>query len=339
MGEILSQSEIDALINAMVNEEAVGATPPAAPKPRRFEAPPKRIRPYDFRRPDKFSKEQLRTLQFIHENFARLLNTFFAANFRTVVQMVVGAVDQNTYADFMRGIQNPSVITPFTLDPLPGTCVLDISPVVAFPMLDRMFGGPGHALQQLRPLTDIEASVMSRVIKGTLDALRDTWSNLMELHPRQGPIDTNPMFVQVVAPTEIVVTIAIDVRIGEHVGVITLCLPYTTLEPILEKLTAHNWYASSRREPSELDLSNLQERVGEAKVTLATQLGAAQLTIREILDLGPGDVVVLDRGPGDPALVLVGNQVKYQGRVGRLRGRMAVEIIGLAPKGEEEHGE
>lgn len=333
MAEILSQAEIDALIQSMLTGDAPGQGMRSSAGASDISGP-KRVRTYDFRRPDKFSKEQLRTLQMIHENMTRYLATYFAARFRTMVQMVIGSVDQNTYSDFIRSVSNPSVLCPFTIDPLPGTCVMDINPIVAFPMIDRLFGGPGAALQQNRALTEIETSVMGGVIQGTLSAFAEVWSNIASMTPKPGAIETNPLFVQVAAPSEIVVTIAIDVRIGEHVGVITLCIPHLTLEPILPKLSAHNWFQQTSSEPRLADQLALQGRVGEARVPLIVELGRTTLTIREILDISPGDVLMVDTAKGSNLTVYVGTQPKFVGQPGRVKGRLALEVTGMAEKGD-----
>lgn len=335
MADILSQSEIDALISAMVNEDqGEGGSQSASATPL-----PKRVRQYDFRRPDKFSKDQIRTLQMIHENFIRLLQTYFAARFRTMVQMVVGSVDQNTYGEFIRSVSSPSVICPFSMSPLAGTCVMDVNPVVAFPMLDRLMGGPGAGVAQSRALTEIETSVMQSVIQGSLNAYAEAWITVGEFRLEAGGIETNPVFVQVAAPGEIVITVAIDVRIGEHVGVITLCLPHLTLEPIVDKLSAHNWFKTQAREVKAADLAALESRVGGARVNVVAELGRTELSIREILDLNAGDVVVLETPMNNPLQIYVGNQPKFIGRPGRIRGRMAIEITGEARKGEDEDDE
>lgn len=332
MADILSQAEIDALIAAMTNQEQeTGGARPSALSPS-----PKRVRSYDFRRPDKFSKDQIRTLQMIHENFIRPLQTYFAGRFRTMVQMVVGSVDQTTFAEFTRSISNPSLLCPFSMNPLPGNCVIDINPVVAFPMIDRLMGGPGAALPQIRPLTEIEAAVMHGVIKGTLDAYAEAWRNVHDMDFTPGNIETNPMFVQVAAPSEIVITVAIDVRVGEHVGVITVCLPHLTLEPILDRLSAHNWFKTQVREVRPADVAALESVVGEARVSVMAELGRAELSIGDLLDLAPGDTILLDKRVTETISVFVGNQAKFTGKPGRVRGRMAVEIIGDATKGDDE---
>lgn len=339
MADILSQSEIDALISAMVNqeqEEESGSSSGSSSRRSSLSLIPKRVRQYDFRRPDKFSKDQIRTLQMIHENFIRPLQTYFAARFRTMIQMVIGSVDQNTYAEFIRSISNPSVICPFSMAPLPGTCVLDLNPVVAFPMLDRLFGGPGTAIGQTRALTEIETVVMTSVIEGTLNAYTEAWKNISTFTVEPGNIETNPLFVQVAAPGEIVITVAIDVRIGEHVGVITLCLPHMTLEPILDRLSAHNWFKTHSREVKPADLAILESRVVGTRVPLVAELGRTDLPVREILDLSVGDVIMLEKGRTEPIDLYVGNQRKFVGHPGRVRGRIAVEIVGDARKGDDD---
>lgn len=332
MSDILTQAEIDALINAMVNQEQEAE----AKKAPGVSQTPKRIRQYDFGRPDKFSKDQIRTLQMIHENFIRPLQTYFAGRFRTMVQMVVGSVDQNTYSEFLRSISNPSVICPFTMAPLPGTCVLDINPVIAFPMIDRLFGGPGGSMPQSRPVTEIESAVMQGIVRGTLDAYAEAWKNVYDMRMTPGNIETNPMFVQVAAPGEIVITVAIDVRVGEHVGVITLCLPHLTLEPILDRLSAHNWFKTQAREIRAADAAAIESVVGQAKVPVTAEMGRVDLTVSDILGLNIGDVVVLDTKLTDPVRVKVGNETKFLGRPGTIRGRVVVEITGDAMKGDDE---
>lgn len=333
MAEILSQDEIDALIHSMLTPDPGPGQQPAQSGLQELPGM-KRVRTYDFKRPDKFSKEQLRTLQNIHENLTRYLATYFAARFRTMVQMVVGSVDQMTYSDFIRSASNPSVLCPFTMEPLPGTCVMDVNPIVAFPMLDRLFGGPGAAMQQNRALTEIETSVMQGVIAGTIATFAEAWSNVVDLSPRAGSIETNPLFVQVAAPNEIVVSIAIDVRIGEHVGVITLCIPHLTLEPILSKLSAHNWFQQTAKEPQPEQQQALRSRVGDARVPMIVELGQATLTIRDVLDLAPGDVLMLDTASGSDLTLYVGSVPKFVGQPGRVKGRLALEITGFAEKGD-----
>ena len=341
MAEILTQQEIDDLIAAMgagepVREQAPAVEPVRAPSPQREGQRERRVRVYDFRRPDKFSKEQLRTISMIHDNFTRLLATFFSAHFRAVVQLSLSSVDQMTYGEFTRALSDPTVLSIFTLKPLKGNGLLDITPAVAFPMIDRLFGGPGQAVEKIRPLTEIEQTVMDRLSRGFLSSLAEAWRNVIELEPRLEAMESNPMFAQIASPNEIVVAVVIDLRMGEHRGNINLCLPYLLIEPVLPKLSAHSWFASSQREATPELLSNLNHRLAETGVPLIAVLGQAAVSVRDLLGLEAGDVVRLDTRVGGEIDVTVGSRPKFTGQPGTFNGRLAVRIKALAGSEEDE---
>lgn len=346
LAEILSQTEIDALIKAM----AVGGLAPSRPQPSPTLGPPsavqtagsgvqdKRIRVYDFRRPDKFSKDQLRTLSMVHDNFTRMLSTYFSANFRTVFSLFLTSVDQITYGEFTQTLSEPTIMSIFSMPPLKGNAIMDISPSLAFPMIDRLLGGPGQGLERLRPLTEIESSVMERVIRGFLDALAESWRNIVDSKPRLEAVETNPSFSQVVPPNEICVGILIEVKLGEHKGAISLCVPYIMLEPVVGRLSAHNWFASAKRESSPAFLSELNRRLTEASVPLSAVLGEAELTIKELVDLEVGDVILLNRRVDQEVELLVGNRPKFDAIPGTLNDRMALRVTQVH-RSEEDNDE
>ncbi|MCL5045844.1 MAG: flagellar motor switch protein FliM, partial [Actinobacteria bacterium] len=300
MAEILSQKEIDELIASLAAPGSASVVSPKAREPRpaasagtAAEGRERRVRVYDFRRPDKFSKEQLRTLSMIHDNFARLLTTVFSGHFRSMVSVSVASVDDLTYAEFIRSIANPSVLTVFSLPPLKGNAVMDINPSIAFPMIDRIFGGPGNKLDKARPLTEIEGVVMERLSRGFLESLAEAWHNIAEFKPQVEGIEANPLFTQVVPPNEIVVSVSLDTRIGDNQGTMTLCLPYMVIEPVLPKLSAHNWFASSQRDAPTMS-QGLQKRLAEARIPLTAYLGQARIKVRDLLALQRGDVIPLN---------------------------------------------
>lgn len=356
MADILSQAEIDALIHAMsdggglaqadadaeagsAGNEAATASAPRGHAERQNPARDRRLRVYDFRRPDKFSKDQLRTISMIHDNFTRLLTTYFSATFRTMLQVSLLSVDQVTYGEFTRGISEPAIMGVFSLPPLKGTAVLDLQPSVAFPMLDRLFGGPGQSLDKIRALTDIETSVMERLIRGFLSSLREAWQNVVAFEPKLEAIETNPLFAQVVAPNEICVAVTVEIRVGEHRGNLQLCLPYLVLEPVVPKLSAHNWFASAQRETSPEMLAALNRRLEEARVPVVAVLGEATVTFGELLNLEPGDVVLLNRRARDEITVLINTRPKFAALPGTLGGRLALRLTRVIEQEEEERDE
>ncbi len=239
MTEILSQDEIDALLSAIstgdVDTEEIKDT-----------GEQKKVKIYDFKRPDKFSKDQIRTLQMMHETFARLTTTSLSAQLRTLVSVHVASVDQLTYEEFIRSIPNPTTLGIVNMDPLKGSAVMEIDPSITFTIIDRVFGGAGEPLKINRELTDIELSVMENIIVRVLSNLRESWSTVIDLRPRLGNIETNPQFAQIVPPNDMVVLITLETKVGDVEGMMNFCIPYITIEPIISKLSAQYWYSSIR---------------------------------------------------------------------------------------------
>ncbi|HEX6989556.1 MAG TPA: flagellar motor switch protein FliM [Bacillota bacterium] len=289
----------------------------------RVAAKPRNIRLYDFRRPDKFSKEQIRTLQMLHDNFARALTTVFTTHLRTGVDVAVTAVQQMTYGEFIGRVDDPAVLAVVELEPLAGTGLFEFDPGLVYPMLDRLFGGPGQSAAERRPLTDIEQSVMERVVEAALEALAGSWSNLVHLQPSLRTIESNPAFTHIVAPNEVCVIITFEVRLGAHRGRMQLCLPYIVLEPVVPKLSTQHWFAAERKVQRVEQVGAELERV---VVGVWVRLGKATVTLRELLDLEPGDLLQLERRHGQPVEVFVEDQPTYRALPGRRGNRLAVRI-------------
>lgn len=237
MTEVLSQDEIDQLLTAISSGDA--SIEDARPI-----SDTRKIKLYDFRRPDKFSKEQMRTLSLMHETFARLTTTSLSAQLRSMVHVHVASVDQLTYEEFIRSIPTPSTLAVITMDPLKGNAVLEVDPSITFSIIDRLFGGTGQAAKVQRDLTDIENSVMEGVIVRILANVRESWTQVIDLRPRLGQIETNPQFAQIVPPSEMVVLVTLETKVGEEEGMMNFCIPYITIEPIISKLSSQFWFSS-----------------------------------------------------------------------------------------------
>ncbi|MEW6723383.1 MAG: flagellar motor switch protein FliM [Bacillota bacterium] len=331
MSEILTQAEIDALIGALQSGEAHIQGPSADERIRQ-------IRVYDFRRPSKFSKDQIRTLQMLHDNLARLLTTYFSTLFRTMVQLTVSSVDELTYGEFTRSLASPGIIGVVNLEPLAGSGILEIGPSIAFPMIDRLFGGAGQTVEKYRALSEIEQTVVQRVLMGFFANLREAWKNIIELRPRLETIETNPLFTQVVPANEIVVAIVFRAKIGDHTGTINFCIPFIAIEPVLPRLTAHNWFAAAQREQGPAGRAALRARVEETMLPVSLVLGEAGITVAELLDLKIGDVIRLNSRANDELTVSVGEAPSFLGRPGQVKNRLAVRITAPNKGGGENHG-
>jgi flagellar motor switch protein FliM len=334
MTEVLSQDEIDQLLTAInAGETELEAIRPTADT--------RKIKIYDFKRPDKFSKEQIRTVQIMHETFARLTTTSLSASLRALVHVHVASVDQLTYEEFIRSIPTPTTLAVISMDPLKGQAVLEIDPSVTFTIIDRLFGGSGEGSKLNRELTDIEHSVMEGIIVRILGNMREAWTQVIDLRPRLSQIETNPQFAQIVPPAEMVVLVTLETKVGEIEGMMNLCIPYLTIEPIVSKLSAQYWYSSVRRGATTENLNVLKEKLSTVEIPIIAEIGKIQVSVRDVLSLRAGDVVRLYNVKVDDPMVLnVGNKKKFLCRPGVIGRKMAVQIVKkLEDVGQEEFEE
>lgn len=333
MSEILSQDEIDALLSALSTGEV------KTEQAKKTDEPHKKIRVYDFKRPNKFSKEQIHTIQALHENFARLLATYFSATLRTVVQISVHSVEQLTYEEFIHSLPNPTILNIFQMDPLEGNAILEINPSITFTIIDRLFGGQGHAPEKIRDLTDIERVVVERVVNRTLNILKEAWENIIVFKPKLDIIETNPLFTQIVSPTEMVVLISFRTQFGDNEGLINLCIPFIVLEPIISKLSAHFWFAGTAKEATQESIQRIKNRIEKATIKVSAVLGKATIKVKDLLELQPGDVISLESKARDPVEIMVGTKEKFLGRPGAVGSRVAFQIVSLVKEGDDEEDE
>lgn len=293
------------------------------------------LRRYDFRRPDKFSKEQLRTLELLHESYARVISTALSGQLRTTAEVSVTDVEQLTFGEFNRRLTNPGVIAVVGLTPLTGNAVMAIEPSLAIYLVDRVLGGKGGGSAELRELTEIEQSVVRRLITSLVEHLRDGWRNLAEISPTVESVETNPMFAQVVGPSEICAVVSFTLKIGDLRGSISLCFHYLLLEPVLPRLSAFIWFAATKRTDDSSAANKVRAQLGEISVELVATLGGSRLSLGQLLDLGVGDVVALDRAAADELVLAVDDRAKFRARPGIHRGRLAVQITKVYREGKE----
>ena len=330
--DVLSQSEIDKLLSAL-SDGSVSAEEVKAEEEER------KVKSYDFKRPDRFSKDQIRTLFMLHESFSRLVNTYLSASLRAMVDIEVMSVEQMTYQEFVQSMGNPSVIGILGLPPLKGSIVMEIGTDLAFAYIDRVFGGEGKPGVKSRALTDIEMAVMRRFIDTVINYFREAWSNVIEFRPNFETMETNPQFAQLVPPSDMVVLITIHVKIGEVDGMMNICIPYLVLEPVMSKLTTSFWVAASAdKESSPEQVAELQRKIERTQVPFKVELGTVDVTIHEFLTLGFGDVLQLDTLAQDELVCYVGSNAKFRAHPGTAGKRMAVQISGII-EGDDDANE
>ncbi|MFC1692530.1 flagellar motor switch protein FliM [Candidatus Latescibacterota bacterium] len=318
MAEILSQEEIDALLSAVSYGEDV-----------EVEAEPTKterlVNTYDFRHPARISKDQLRTIQNLHDNFSRLLSATFSTLHRAVIEINLVSVDQITYSEFIMSLSSPSCTYTFRMEPLDGVALIDYSQSVVFSFVDRLFGGRGSSITTEREITWIEKSVMNDIINRTLRDLERTWERIIPLECNVEMLETNPEFVQVVPASETVVLISFELKSENVSGLINLCYPYITIEPIALRLGGQNLVSSAKEVPKE-ELMKNRKRIELFDTVIKAELGFAKVTIRDMLELKKGDIVILNTRTNDDVEIYVEEELKFYGRVGLLSKHKAVEI-------------
>jgi flagellar motor switch protein FliM len=322
--EVLSQAEVESLLNAM---EAGASKPAAAPKTPTATRMREKITPYDFKRPERVGKEQMRALQSLHEGFGRNFGAALSALLRNIVEVKLTSVDQLTYSEFVFSLENPTCFNLLRAEPLEGNLILDINPSILYPIIDRLLGGGKEAGSvSRRPLTEIEKRLVSRITNLFLEELRQAWEAVLPLELSVARVESNPQLVQIVPPNEVVVLISFELTLGEVRGMMNLCIPFNSIERIGNKLATNNWMSYSRTGVSQQTKDLLAKHLDGSLIELIVTLAETTITTRDLLDLRVGDIITTDKDRRSPLEVNVQGLVKYHASPGALKGRKAIQI-------------
>lgn len=295
---------------------------------------------YDFTKPNKFSKEHLRGLQRIHEQFCRTFSGLMSAKLRTRFDLRYEAIDQLTFGEFVRSLPNPSVLSVLEAHPLPGSIAVQISPDTAFVLHDRLCGGPGEFVERTRGLTDIEMAVFQRqVITVLAKYLSDAWKEIDEINFTHDNIESNPQFLQIASDREIVVTISLNLEFNNMSDMFNLCIPFRTIEPIISKINQHQILFDSLQPPDPKNLEKLRNKVKTAKLPIEVVLGETTVSAGDLLNLETGDVIQLDRGRNETLDVRVGKMTKFKGTPGKLGNKLGLVITSICESQGEQNDE
>jgi flagellar motor switch protein FliM len=321
-GRKLSQREVEALVDQFfLRHERLDATRMAPPPGKA-----KSVKLYDFRRPDKFSKDHLRALRIINGSFARLLSSSLTSYLRTAVQVKPAAVEQVTYDEYIRSLSSPTVTYVVTVAPLPGQAVVELNLPVAQSVLDRLLGGAGILSARPREMTEIELALLQKVGVLLLTGLREAWANVVRLQPTtQEPVLT-PEFVHVTLPGETTVAMRFEISLLNMSGGMSICIPHPVLQPVLEALTSQVWVTSSARIDDEDDRQGAKEQLTQVDLDVTALLGQTRLSMRELLALNAGTILKLDTAANGALPVRVGEHVKFHGRPGVNGKNLAIKI-------------
>lgn len=309
--------------NSLVTEEemAVLLEQPAANE--RSDAR-RRAVPYNFRRPDRLSKEQVRSLYLLHDMFSHGLSSSLPIFLRTITEVSLISVEQRSYSEYIHGLPDPTTVFTLSLSPLQGVCSVELSPSLAFPLVDRLLGGPGHALAESRAVTEIEQQVLEGFLKLLADDLREAWKPIVELDLQIVERETRPQLLQIVAPNEVVLAIVFHLQIGEAKGMLSLCVPAITLEPVLHKF--NKLPHAARRETKPEQQRALLDKLAATRFPITAEIYGARTAMNDLLDLAPGDVLLLDHRLDQPVTITIGGVKKFAGHLAALEGRTVVRI-------------
>lgn len=326
MQEILSQNEIDSLLQAL----STGDIPVENAE---TSATVHKAKNYDFRRPNKFSKEHLRTLEMLHQQFARHLSSYLSGYLRNNINIELASVGQIIYDEFIRSVPTPTILTVFDLQPLNGSAILEANTSFVFPIIDLMFGGSGSTIDINRELTDIEIQVTKKMMGRILEFLVPTWQDFYEIAPEIRSIETNPRLQQLYSPNEVVALLTFTITVGENdQGMINLCLPYIMLDPVIARLSVRQQFIRQFASDKEENNKKIIHWLGMCDLDVTAIMGESEITVEEFLQLQTGDVIILDSSVNQDLNVFIGESLKLGAQAGSIGDNLAVQIVSIVER-------
>ena len=318
MGDVLSQNEIDNLLQALSSGELDAEEIKDSDE--------KQIKNYDFARPAKFSKEHLRTLEIIFEHYGRLLSTNLPVYLRKAIQVEVMNSEAVSYSEFSNALSNPVLLGIINFAPLKGNIILEIASNLGYAMVDRMLGGEGEPLEKTREFSEIELLIIERILTVCVNLLHEPWENVVDIHPRLERIETNSQFAQIISPSEMIAIVTINIKIGDVEGLMNVCLPYLTLEDIMDKLNTKYWYSTMQDKDEQQYVDAIETLISKAPIPMKAVLGNSTISVSDFSGLQVGDIIRLDTKVNQELDVFVGNIKKFTALPGSSGDKYAVRI-------------
>lgn len=324
MADVLSQSEIDALLSALSTGEL---EPDEVSKDDNH-----KIKLYDFNSPQKFSKEHIRTLEVVHDNYARIISNYLTGQTRQNVKVKLETVEQIKYEEFIHSVQNPTIITVFKMPPLSGNIIFETNPQFSLQVIDILLGGNGDRKVETKEFSDIDKNIMRQVTGGMISNLKLAWDSILEVEPEVEGIETNPAINQTLAPNDPVALITFSVEMNKRSTFINMCIPYLSIEKILDKLVVQYAFQNDDENVKAESREKIEEGINKVDVEVTAELGHSSLTVDDFLKLTIGDVIKLDTKSSSPIKVYVGNEECYYAKPGIAGKNMGVMILDIIEK-------
>jgi flagellar motor switch protein FliM len=331
MDDLLSDSEVSALLSE-INTAEVGESSKkqvladSVETNYTLDEKGRKIRTYDFNRPNRFSKDHMRTLEMLHEIFARAFTASVAGYLRTVAEIKVTSVIQGPFREYAMSLPRPDCIFILEMAPLEGSILLEMNPDLVLTLIDRILGGPGHSPTATRELTPIEQAVIEKVLSRGIENLKEAWEKVGEFTPKIAGYESTAQFVQIVAPNEIAAVIEFEVKVSDVTGKMSMCIPYVVVEPIITNLSAQKWFTVGKKEPTAETMGSLTKVMKETVIPIVVEVGETRFTVRDMLRLHTGDVVRLNSSPNQEITVTIENLIKFKGRPGISSRKKSIQI-------------
>ena len=322
MGEVLSQNEIDDLLKALNSGELDA-------EEIKKDSGEKQVKNYDFARPSKFSKEHLRTLEIIFEHYGRLLSTNLPIYLRKNIQVEVMNSEAITYLEFSNSLSNPVLLGVVDFAPLQGNILMEMATTLGYAIIDRMLGGMGTPMEKNREYTEIELLIIERIMSVCVELLREPWENVLDVHPRLERIETNSQFAQIISPSEMIAIVTVNIKIGDVEGLMNVCLPYLTLESVMDKLNTKFWYANMTERDDTSYKDDIADLISRAEIPVKAVLGNSEISVNDFATLQVGDIIRLDSKIDSELDVYVGNIKKFTALPGANGKDYAVRVTSV----------
>ncbi len=331
MGDVLPWTKSDALPGTQSEKLVNDQCPDAG-------TISEKIRTYDFRCPNKFSKDQIHTLQNIFDKYRRILTIYLIGHFHSTAEAKVLAIKQMTYDEFIRPLPDPTILALFCLEPQEGGALLEMSSSLAFSAVERLLGGSGQAMENNRVLTEIEQTIIEKRLTQMMGLLKEALEEVYAINPRFLTLETNLQFINIMTPNEKIVLVTVEVKIGETAGLINICLPYVVLEPVLDRLGTSVLFTTKAVTNPGFFVKQIQQNVEQAKVDVMALLGTTEILVKDLLNLAPGDVIPLSQRIQAPLPVYVGDNIKFMGIPGLHKEQLAVKLVEIFKHGGDQNG-
>lgn len=321
MGEVLSQNEIDNLLAALSSGELDADQVQDSNE--------KQVKNYDFKRPTKFSKEHLRTLEIIFEHYGRLLSTNLPVYLRKNVQVTVTSSETVIFSEFSNALSNPLILGIVNFQPLGGTILVELASNLGFAMIDRMLGGQGEPLNKNREFSEIEMTIVEKMMVICIQLMREPWKNVVDISPVLERIETNSQFAQIIAPNDMIAIVTLNIKVGDVEGLMNVCLPFFTLESVMDKLNTKFWYANMQEQDDEEYNEFIEAMIRRVDIPVKAVLGKSKVSLNDFVNLQLGDIIRLDTNVDSDLNIYVGNIKKFTALPGTNKDRYAVRVTSV----------